>query len=276
MTRRPFSRPGRLRGRAPDSRFIVFGSQRTGSTLIATRLNSHPRIACFEEVLLPRVDSEPSLRSWLQAGGQSQTLRVFPPVKRSFLNSLVQSVSGVDAVGFKLMYEQVSLVPKLSYLAPTAGRLFHDRVLLQWLKENQVLVVHALRRNHLKVVVSHARAAKTRQFHSRDAVDGRAAKIVLPMRGLVPRLRRLEHAEAVARQMITGLRVVEVRYEDYVGRERSRIDRCLCAAMGVTMPPGGLTSPLAKVSGEDLSEVVANYDELASTLSGTRFEKFLA
>ena len=69
--------------------FIVFGNQRTGSTLVASRLNSHPHIVCYEEVMLPWVNSSPCLRDWLTAKNRPQWLRAVPGVRTSFLDDLV-------------------------------------------------------------------------------------------------------------------------------------------------------------------------------------------
>lgn len=144
--------------------FMVFGNQRTGSTLVANRLNSHPRIICYEEIFLPWVDSEPSLRGWLDINTRPQWLRVIPGVRTSFLDSLFDASRlprDVRAIGFKVMYNQMSLWPKFAYLAPTAGQLLQDHSLRRWLEANQVVVVHTLRRNRLKTLVSHELAAQS-------------------------------------------------------------------------------------------------------------------
>ena len=257
--------------------FVVFGNQRTGSTLITTKLNSHSRIICYEEVLLPWADSDPSLRDWLVATGRPQWLRAVPGVRTSFLNALFD-INGlphdVGAIGFKLMYNQMSLWPAFAYLAPRAGQLLQDRSLRRWLSVNQVVIVHTLRRNRLKVLVSHALAAQSGRFHSRDPVAGNH-HVVIPLRGLKARLRRIERAEKVACATILGLPTVEVFYEDYIGTDGADQDIRLCAAFGQTVPKDGLSSPLRKISSDDLRDIVENYDQVAACLSGTRFERFL-
>jgi len=258
--------------------FVVFGGQRSGSTLVASRLNSHPRIVCHEEVLLPALDSEPSLRKWLIANGHPPWLRVLPSIRESFLDSVIESDpgAGIDVVGMKVMYDQISLWPKLSYLLPPVGRVWHDLRLLRWMRNNEVLVIHTLRRNHLKMLTSHTLAARTGRFHSRDASQTAAASMInLPLRGLIIRLQRIESAEKVARDAIRGLRSMEVWYEDYVGPQGQEIEARLCAAVGQQVPAGGLTSPLAKVSSGNLRDTITNYDDVARHLSGTRFERFL-
>jgi hypothetical protein len=174
------------------------------------------------------------------------------------------------------MYDQISLWPKLSYLVPAVGKACHDVRLIRWLRNNQVFVIHALRRNHLKMLTSHTLAVRTGRFHSRDAPHAEAAsEISLPLRGLIMRLRRIETAEKVARHAIRGLPALEVFYEDYVGPQGQEVEAQLCAAIGLRVPDGGLRSQLAKVTSDNLKQTLTNYDEVVRHLSGTRFERFL-
>ena len=99
--------------------------------------------------------------------------------------------------------------------------------------------------------------------------------MVIPLRGLKARLSRIETAERVAREMIRGLPVVEIPYEDYIGPEGFKLDTRLCATLGLSVPPGGLTSQLTKVSSDDLRDTIRNYAQVADYLSGSRYEQFL-
>jgi LPS sulfotransferase NodH len=257
--------------------FMVFGHQRTGSTLVASRLDSHSRIRCYEEIFLPWVDSEPSLRGWLRDKGYPQWFQFVPGMRSSFLAALTDSAAAsedVDAIGFKIMYNQMSLWPKLAYLAPRVGRLFEDPAFRRWLHANRVLVIHTLRRNHLKILVSHRLAAESGRFHSRDA-EAAKCQIVLPVKGLMTRLDLIAAGERAARTAIQDLPSIEVWYEDYVGAQGPAYEARLCQALGQPVPPSGLASALTKVSSDDLHETVRNYDQVAEVLKGTRFEPFL-
>jgi LPS sulfotransferase NodH len=272
---------GRMRVARPQHKrtiFVVYGNQRSGSTLVASRLNSHPSVICHEEVLLPSASTGPSLREWLIQNRHPPWLRMLPAVRESFLDSVVESDFGADVkvVGMKIMYNQISLWPKLSYVIPPVGRAWNDVRLLRWMNDNQVFVIHTLRRNHLKMLASHTLAARTARFHSRDVPRTTAVSAVrLPLYGLIMRLRRIEAAEKVARDAIRGLSALEVWYEDYVGPQSQEIEAQLCAAIGVPVPDGGLRSPLAKVTSDNLRYTLTNYDEVVRRLSGTRFERFL-
>lgn len=257
--------------------FIVYGNQRTGSTLLASRLNSHPNITCHEEVFLPWLDSEPSFKQWLTARRYSQYLRVLPGTRKSFLDFLYarsEKDEGINAIGFKIMYNQLSVWPKAAYYVPPLGKLLRDPALRDWLQANQVLVIHMLRGNHLKIVASHIAAAQSGRFHSRD-VSGADQQIVISLRGLKARLYRIELAQTVAHSMISGLPSIEVCYEEYIGMHGKNYDDEICRALHLPVSPTGLTSPLQKVTGNNLRDVVKNYDQLADYLSGTRFARFL-
>lgn len=204
-------------------------------------------------------------------------MRVIPRVRASFLNSLfdVDSLSAsTGAVGFKIMYDQLSLWPRLAYFIPRTGQLLCDYKFQKWLRVNHVVIIHTLRRNHLKVLVSHQLAVHNGRFHSRDG-EGKDGSVVIPLRGLKARLSRIEAAEKVARKMIKGLSVVEVLYEDYTGADVTKLDGHLCAALGQSFPEGGLTTQLSKVSGDDLRDTIKNYAQVADYLSGSRYERFL-
>jgi LPS sulfotransferase NodH len=264
-------------GSANLALFIVFGHQRTGSTLLASRLDSHPSICCYEEIFLPSVDSTPALRDWLEARRISQCCRVIPNVRSSFLSSLFDANNlrgNAGAAGFKVMYDQMALWPRLAFLMPPASRFFQDPALHRWLRSHRVLVIHILRRNHLKILVSQKLAVQSGRFHSRNPPTAEM-KVFMSLAGLKSRLRRIELAERTARRCIDGLPTMEIYYEDYTGGAASEIDARLCSALGQDLPAGGLTSPLRKLSSDDLRDTIANYDAVARHLSGSRFEHFL-
>jgi LPS sulfotransferase NodH len=257
------------------SLFIVFGHQRTGSTLVANRLNSHDKIVCYEELFLPWVDSEPSLRGWLASNSRPQWLRAVPGVRPSFLGTLFDPANKpgeVGAMGFKVMYNQLSLSLKVAYLAPRLGRLIEDPSLKRWLSMNHVYVIHTLRRDHLKVLVSHQIAAESGRFHSREEAVAQRA-VTVPLLGLQAKLARIESSELAARAAVRNLKSTEIYYEDYTAAPND-YDNQLCQSLGVPMPEHGLTSPLSKMANDDLSNVVDNFHQVKDHLRGTRFERF--
>ena len=157
--------------------------------------------------MLPWVDSSPCLRDWLTAKNRPQWLRAVPGVRTSFLDDLVIEQSTRDlvgAIGFKLMYNQMSLWPRIGYLVPQASSLFKDHALQQWIISNHVMILHTRRRNHLKALVSHRLAVQSGRFHSRDP-EVSCRSVVVPVRGLKARLGRIEAAERAACRAIRGL-----------------------------------------------------------------------
>ena len=258
--------------------FIIFGHQRTGSTLLASRLDSHPGIRCYEEIFLPSVDSSPSMREWLETKRLPQCARAVPSTRASFLSWLFSASNlgaDVGAVGFKVMYDQIALWSRPAFLLPVASRFQQDPALRRWIEDNRVLIIHILRRNHLKILASQKLAAQTGRFHSRNPT-GPDMKVVLSLQGLKLRLRRIELAERAARRYIFGLPTIEIYYEDYTSGGAGEADVAICTALGQDLPAGGLSSPLTKLTSDNLYDTVANYDAVAAHLSGTRYERFLS
>jgi hypothetical protein len=118
-------------------------------------------------------------------------------------------------------------------------------------------------------------ATQTGRFHSRNP-PGAKVKVPISLVGLKPRLRRIELAVSAARRCIEGLPTIEIYYEDYTAGGYEKSDALLCAELGQGLPTGGLTSPLRKLSSDNLRDSIENYDAVARHLSGTRFEGFLA
>jgi LPS sulfotransferase NodH len=258
--------------------FMIFGHQRTGSTLLASRLDSHPNIHCYEEIFFRSVDSSPSMREWLEVRRLPQCLRAVPRLRASFLSSVFDASKlnrSMAAAGFKLMYDQIAWWPRFAFFIPMAARFIQEPALRSWLRKNRVLVIHVMRRNHLKILVSQKLATQNGRFHSRNppVTD---TKVFISLPGLTARLRRIELAERAARRCIEGLPTIEVHYEDYSGDSARETDVVLCKALGQDLPRRGLTSPLRKIGSDSLRDTVANYDAVAARLSGTRFERFLA
>jgi len=223
------------------------------------------------------VNSSPLMRDWLEARRRPQWLRVVPRIRASFLAWLVKDASlhgKFAAVGFKVTYNQISLWPKLAYLVPPLSFLLPDPALRNWLRSNRALVIHVLRRNHLRILVSHELAARSGRFHSRNPAV-KDEKIWISLRTLKLRLERIALAESVARKVVSGLPSIEIYYEDYTSGGARADDVRLCNALGVDFPVSGLSSPLQKLSTSSMRDNVANYDEVARHLTGTRFECFL-
>jgi LPS sulfotransferase NodH len=242
-------------------KFCILGIQRTGTTLIRTTLNSHPCIRCAGEVF--------KLKSWRSSAyegelgyskyiNESLTRKIRHHVAK---NSLAQEyleflygVEGYEAIGFKLMHNQLKQFPQV----------------VPYLKSNDVKVIHVIRENVLKTWVSR-RAAVARGYHSTQAVG--KIKMEIPTANLVKNLNRLSvDSQRWADIFSRTPNYISVCYEEFVNNRKRECGR-LCGFLGVEAQE--MESSLVKLTSDNLSDVIANYDEVRECLVGTPYEDFV-
>ena len=223
----------------PDSRFIIVTSGRTGSELLVTLLDSHPRIVCDGEILARRVDAP----SRLVAGRQTRA-----------------ALLGASAYGFKLLGQHIRYIQPVRDPATFLSGAHHDGVKL----------IRLRRRSLLDQAISSVRAARSAWHYTRadratfvaptlDAVEVLATMVII------------EDAERYLDDRLEGLAVRELTYEGDLlrpeDRRRSADDICRDLALA----PVPLASDLVRITPERSSLAVANYDEIRRVVAATRF-----
>jgi LPS sulfotransferase NodH len=240
--------------------FVIAGTQRTGTTLVRTSLSSHPRILCHGEVFKlgkrPYTHADgywaytrrsPAARLCALAAPQRSTAR--------FLRDLY-GATGHAAVGFKLMLSHCAARP---YLWPLV-RSYTPKV------------VFVRRENVLKTLLSRLAAAASGIYHlpasTAGAAPRRSPRLHVDVRSLVANLEAIESEPRQWRELLRGLPVLEIVYEDYVRTLKATNDRML-EFLGVEAID--LASDLQKINADNLAQLIDNHAEVAAALTGTRF-----
>ena len=124
--------------------FVVFTTQRSGSTWLMSVLNAIDGVSAQGELFLPRSrsperrwDSDFSIPRYVESKETYGSVRPFSVFR--FLSALY---GGEGAIGFKLMYSQLRRYPEI----------------LAYLVRERIRVVHLVRRNHLDVLISSSAA----------------------------------------------------------------------------------------------------------------------
>ena len=245
------------------TRFVVLSTQRSGSTWVVDMLTSHPRVVAYSELFMhggqgaPQWGHEKDLPYWQtfireQSGGRL----VRPFHLWRYLGRALEERPGLDAVGFKLMYSQLTRIAK-----PLTPAL--------WLK--RVRIIHLMRRNALDVVLSRAAGeARRGVLHAREGQPVESVRLQLPTDDLLKRLtaheRQIEGARVRFKRV--GIPYTEVIYEDLVADEKRGFDS-LFRFLGVD--PAPVSSSLQKVNPTSHEELIENYGEVRQALEGTKF-----
>jgi len=243
-------------------KFAIVGMRRTGTTLIRTTLNAHPDIYCIGEAYNfgPRFGKgargdtcEGGYRQFINSipFGRTRDLVMRRAMVRAHLDQLY-SKPGFKALGFKLMHSQSDAFPQV----------------LEYLHDHNVSIIHIVRRNVLKTLIS--RTVKTARGASHTKTAVKTTQVELREDRLLKHLGRFERENEAWEIETRGLPYVKVNYEDFVVNKSAELNRML-EFLEVEKVPD-LQSDLVKISPDDIRQIVTNYDAVAAILKGTRFE----
>lgn len=238
-------------------KFIVLSTQRSGSSFLCTSLDSHPRIRCHEEIFMTKNTNAITYRSYRTGSFERKLRHAFGrnELIYTYLNEFFRDKKEVDALGFKFMYGQNRQYPQVR----------------QWCKERNVKVIHLIRENTLKIIVSRHVAKKRSVYMSTEPLQPASAKLdIWKLKAEIRKARKLVETN---RNLFSACACMEVFYENFVnerGKESKRILNFLEADASEQ-----LTTSLIKTSQDEIGPSVENYQEVCKVLSGSPYEQFL-
>lgn len=224
--------------RSAEKRFLILSRARSGSTVLASLLNSVPQINCDGEIL-----RRPLL---------------FP---ERYIHAR-SAAKPCSAYGFKVLIGQVR-----------EAKGFQDPDdLIRRLHGDGFSVFHLRRQDRLAAAVSIIRALRF-GFHERRAQSRKTRRepIAIDFGELIGRFERIELYEQYATRLLQGVPHTEVNYEadlEDQQRHQATVDR-LCESLGV--PSGPVESVFQRLATRPLRETVLNFDELDERMRGTKW-----
>ena len=238
-------------------KFVIVSTQRSGSAFLVTCLSSHPKIQCYREIFLPSNPKPETYRTYRTASLGRQLDHLFRRKRLvdDYLANLYASSDGVDALGFKFMYSQAWKFPEV----------------VAWIKEHKAKVIHLIRKNTLKRIISGRIAQKRNVFHSTEPLE--PIKVHLKPGKLKARLALSMRQIETYRQVFADNPYLEVTYESFATRRNDEARRIL-QFLGIE-PVVPLTTDLVKLNPDSLVELIENYEEVTQSLKGTAFERYL-
>ena len=243
------------------NQFVILTTQRSGSTFLVRALDSHSEIRCYGELFINHsgnINKEDDYRYFHYMREKWYRRFLVPLASRShikrFLDEKLKANSGLKTVGFKLMYNQCN------------GALF------DWIKANDVSVVHLIRENILESLVSTEIRRRTNVAHSNSVVEVSPFEIDVNMisRQLSKRHKQIQKY----RNKLGDYRnLIEVSYDDYFSN-RKKNDFEILSFLGVD-PACAIDSDLKKINMHKLHDILINYDELVMSLKDTPFARLV-
>jgi len=246
------------------TKFIVWGTQRTGTIFLTRMLDSHPDILCLGEAF-QNTDTpchqDSSIIRYDRYIKQSIFHRLCNHIFREYpINKYldyVYSLRNTSAIGFKLMLNQHEKYP----------------CVLDRLKKDNAKIVHIQRENILKTHISAIRAKKTGVFFSTDSIV--SYKSHIPCKNLINDLISLEAKNTRLKDIINSYQFeqITVSYENLTSNLSSESSNIL-SFLGVDNTIS-LTTQSCKITSDHLENSVENYKELVNTLRNSKYESLL-
>ncbi len=246
--------------------FIIFTTQRSGSTVLTRTLDEHPEIFCAGE-LFHEINNihhpEWHFPSW-GLSEKNKTLRKFdkiinapnlrfravPHIKK-FFNVTERSEK---ARGFKLMITHMRTMPYL----------------WNYLKANDTKVIVLIRKNIFQTALSRLRKDQTRVPHSAGVI-AENKKFRMPPIKLLKHLKDLDKSNDELLNYTEGMNRIVLYYEDF-GQWNQMLDKVFTF---LQVSPLTLQPVLSKISGQDWREEVSNYVEIEKLLQENNYTQYL-
>ncbi len=244
------------------SKFIIYGTPRSGTTLLVSLLDDHPAVFCVGEALKKRHanirHAEYAYEVYRRRNLVSRIRDIVS--RRGLLEDYLDFLygrPGYEAVGFKFHHVH--------------GRRFPT--IVDYFREHDVRVVRIKRRNLLKKHVS-AVTARARNVYATDR-ELEVFKVSLDTDTLVGDLDALAREEDEIERTVAGLATTTVVYEDLCADFEAAGSKVL-RFLGVSDHERTLATPIKKINPDDLASIVENYDAVRRVLEGTAYEAFLS
>lgn len=159
-------------------------------------------------------------------------------------------------VGFQLMYDQLA----------------DYRPLQKWVTDSNVSIVHLIRQNALKLLLSRLVAKKTGQYQF--AREGSKPKVFLDPTIITAQLDKIVSKREKMSKKFPDNPYLEITYERFFSKYFEESKR-IFAFLGVARAEMEFPSFLRKLNPDSLKDRIENYDEIAMVLKGTPYQVLL-
>lgn len=224
-------------------RFVVFSQSRSGSSLLADLLDTHPAIDCADEIY-----------------------RLRPAFPHQFRHAR-EKISEAPVFGFKL---QVHHLDNELGLDQRSEELFVERLVAEGYK-----FVYLKRENSLRQVVSDflRRAGGPTYKRSDDAPT--VTRLRVDVAGVLKRLEIRRHYWEEAERLLELTRHIDFSYETHLQESVTQQPTMDRAFDFLDLPSVPVETELKRINTRPLSELIDNYLELESALAGTPWQEQL-
>ncbi len=262
----------RIFPRPKNTNFVLLGVQRSGTTLLARLLMSHPHVFFLGELFTRKANPKhphkemPFFCTFAQSIHQPVGREPVedPAIIHEYLD-IFYSLKQEGGIGFKLMSDQVKFFPPV----------------WEYLKSNDVKVIRMVRDNILLTHISKLRAVKSGVWHSSDLRTRRALPVLLGEKVTVNTDSLIKSLDAIAEEYtiidekIRSLEVksISVRYEELLENKSAKLSEVF--SFLELREKRWPRCKNKKISPSNLMDSINNYEAVVETLKNSEYSAFL-
>lgn len=230
---KPF-RPGKI---------VMFHGGRSGSRVLGTMLDRHPRIAWGHELFLAK-----RIEKYAARGSFDYRDVIRDHAYRA----------GLGFFGFEMKFRQMEQlnieIPQ--FVEAMAGMQHTHYIVLE-------------RVNYLRQHTSSKLIAVRGKAHLKVGAENTLHQVILDHETLAERFDRFEKEFATLRQALSNHNVLELTYEEDIQHDPSIAFHKVCNFLGVDLKT--IKPSLQRTNPYPLAEIITNYEEVSHALQGTRY-----
>jgi len=246
--------------------FIIFTTQRSGSTVLARTLDEHPEIFCAGELFQTSKEihhpewhfSAWGFNSKNHAVQRLNKLINYPNVRFCSIPHIKKfyavNEKGEKARGFKLMFTQVKTSPHL----------------WKYFKQANIKVIVLVRNNVFKTILSRYRKAENRIAHTIED-ETPSIQFYVPGENLINQMQELERVNKNLIKFSEGMQRLIINYEDF--EYWNELMYKVQTFLNVT--PISSEPVLKKVGATRWQDEVENFSEIEQLLEQNNFTRYL-
>lgn len=234
-------------------KFVILAAPRTGSNLLCTLLNSHPRILCHHEVFNP------------------EGIYLALDLRDGAINLGTMAERDRDPIGFLERVWRMEHVSKSDCVGFKWTQMENASVLRHILRDREIRKIVLRRRNRVKTFVSELIALQTGQWevYDRDELVRQRPRVRLELSDLQRHVARNEEYYGSIQATLTSSDQLPltVDYEDlFNATTHARLLEFLEVDPGVLLQAGSV-----KQNPADPGELIENYSEFAAIADASEF-----
>lgn len=251
-----------LSAKKPASRFVVYGSARTGTTICASLLSAHVDLVSEHEIFNRyHIQAKKDFDSIYREIGLGYTPPLFFPL---------YSIENVA----KYKCDRLQRSHYCFKYLTSQMELSEERKFIQGLARKGWKILHVVRQDLLQVAISYYVA-----FQNLDKpgawFGAKSDKCMVNPKQLIELLERFEREQEEQRAILADVPHLQLTYEeDYLDSAKHQ-EVCNRIFEYVEMSSCTVHSSLKKQGSECLSERVENWEEVRNALMETRFKVFM-